>query len=166
MKNAALFGAILALVLSTVPSVAAKPDPGNAVQIVKDFHAAWQEGNVDALLRYLSEDCYYENIPPVGPVGGMTGKAKIRAFLLDVFNKDALTVPYSLTADVKQLFPSGDAVIVERTDNFAIGKTKIALPVLAEFRVEGGKITVWRDFFDGETLKPALYLMEALKRPK
>lgn len=37
-----------------------------------------------------------------------------------------------------------------------VGQTHIALSARAEFRVKDGKITVWRDYFDGETLKPAL----------
>lgn len=166
MRTVGMLFACLALLLSPALSSGARAEDDAAAQVVRAFHASWKEGNVDALLKHLSDDCYYENIPPVGPAGGMKGKAKIRAFLADVFDKDALTVPYSLTAEIKQVFVSGDAVIVERTDNFAIGQTHIALPVLAEFRVKDGKITVWRDYFDGETLKPALYLMAALKRPK
>jgi len=175
MKGFGLIGATLMLLLVPALSAGAQtPAPAQAqapadadaraVQLVRDFHASWQEGRVDALLAYLSEDCYYENIPPVGPVGGMTGQATIRAFLADVFNKDALTVPYSLTAEVKQIVAAGDTVTVERIDHFAIGKSHIALPVLAIFKIKDGKITSWRDYFDGDTLKPALYLMQALKR--
>ena len=45
-------------------------------KLVTDFCHAWSKLNVDEILGYLAEDCFYHNIP----MEPMTGHAAIRAF--------------------------------------------------------------------------------------
>ena len=43
---------------------------------------------------------------------------------------------------------NGNIVFNERIDMFDIGEKRIELPVAGMFEVRGGKITLWRDYFD------------------
>ena len=42
----------------------------------------------------------------------------------------------------------GDLVMVERVDRTRLGDKHLDLPCCGVFEMSGGKITVWRDYFD------------------
>lgn len=108
-------------------------------KLVTDFCQSWTRKNVDEILGYLTDDCFYHNIP----MEPCVGKAAIRKFI-EPFMKDADTVNF----EIKHTTSAGNAVMNERVDRFVMGPKKIELPVAGVFEVRGGKISAWRDYFD------------------
>jgi limonene-1,2-epoxide hydrolase len=114
----------------------------NDEQLVQDFCAAWSRRNIDELLRFLTEDAVYHNMP-MGPV---TGREAIR----QVFE---LFVPPSERIDweIRHLASCGAVVFTERVDRFVMGGKTVELPVAGVFEIRGDKIAAWRDYFDMQT---------------
>jgi len=108
-------------------------------KLVTDFCQSWTRKNVDEILGYLNDDCFYHNIP----MEPCVGKAAIREFI-EPFMKDADTVNF----EIKHTTSAGNVVMNERDDRFVMGPKKIELPVAGVFEVRGGKISAWRDYFD------------------
>jgi limonene-1,2-epoxide hydrolase len=108
-------------------------------KLVTDFCQSWTRKNVDEILGYLTDDCFYHNIP----MEPCVGKAAVRKFI-EPFVKDADTVNF----EIKHTTSAGNVVMNERVDRFVMGPKKIELPVAGVFEVRGGKISAWRDYFD------------------
>ena len=108
-------------------------------KLVTDFCQSWTRKNVDEILGYLTDDCFYHNIP----MEPCVGKAAIRQFI-EPFMKDAETVAF----EIKHTTSAGNVVMNERVDRFVMGPKKIELPVAGVFEVRSGKISAWRDYFD------------------
>ena len=108
-------------------------------KLVTDFCEAWSKLNVDEILGYLSEDCFYHNIP----MEPLVGHAAIRGFA-EPFLKDAQSAVF----EIKHTTSAGDVVMNERVDTFVIGPKTISLPVAGIFEITAGKISAWRDYFD------------------
>jgi limonene-1,2-epoxide hydrolase len=110
-----------------------------AEKLVTDFCQSWSRKNVDEILSYLTDDCFYHNIP----MEPCVGKAAIRKFI-EPFMKDAQTVAF----EIKHTTSTGNVVMNERVDRFVMGPKTIELPVAGVFEVTSGKISAWRDYFD------------------
>ena len=108
-------------------------------KLVTDFCESWARRNLDEVLSYLSDDCFYHNIP----MEPCVGKDAIRAFL-EPFIKDADTINF----EIKCTTSAGNVVMNERVDSFVMGPKKLDLPVAGVFEIRGGKIVAWRDYFD------------------
>ena len=108
-------------------------------KLVTDFCEAWSKLNVDEILGYLSEDCFYHNIP----MEPLVGHAAIRGFA-EPFLKDAQSAVF----EIKHTTSAGNVVMNERVDTFVIGPKTISLPVAGIFEITAGKISAWRDYFD------------------
>ena len=111
-------------------------------KLVTDFCEAWSKLNVDEILGYLSEDCFYHNIP----MEPLVGHAAIRSFA-EPFLKDAQSAVF----EIKHTTSSRNVVMNERVDTFVIGPKTISLPVAGIFEITAGKISAWRDYFDLES---------------
>ena len=111
-------------------------------KIVREFVAAWSNLNTDELVAYFTEDGVYHNMP-AQPVSGHDNLRNfISGFLRDWEKTDW---------EILNLLAGGDIVMVERIDRtVAAGKT-VELPCFGIFEMKGGKITVWRDYFDMST---------------
>ena len=108
-------------------------------KLVTDFCVSWSRRNVDEVLSYLTDDCFYHNIP----MDPCVGKAAIRAFV-EPFLKNAESAIF----EIKHTTSAGNVVMNERVDRFVMGPKKIELPVAGVFEVRDGKIAAWRDYFD------------------
>jgi limonene-1,2-epoxide hydrolase len=108
-------------------------------KLVTDFCQSWSRKNVDEILGYLTDDCFYHNIP----MEPCVGKAAVRKFI-EPFMKDADTVQF----EIKHTTSAGNVVMNERVDRFVMGAKKLELPVAGVFEVRNGKISAWRDYFD------------------
>lgn len=111
-------------------------------QIVRDFIAAWSRLDVDELVGYFAEDGVYHNIP-FKPV---RGHAALKAFIGN-FIKDWTATDW----DILTLVSVGDTVVAERLDRTTLGERGVDLPCCGVFEMHGGKIAVWRDYFDMAT---------------
>jgi len=108
-------------------------------KLVTDFCRAWSKLNTDEVLSYLTDDCFYHNIP----MEPMVGKAAVRKFV-EPFLKDAQSANFA----IKHTTSAGNVVMNERVDTFVMGPKKIELPVAGVFEIRNGKIAAWRDYFD------------------
>ena len=109
------------------------------IDLVRNFCAAWSDGDLDALIDYFTDDATYHNMP-IDPV---TGKDAIRA-TIEGFTAGVDKIEFR----VHNIAADGNVVLTERTDVFFAGARTIELPVMGTFEVAGGKIAAWRDYFD------------------
>lgn len=116
--------------------------------VIRAFVAAWKRLDVDELVNYLSEDVIYHNMP----IAPMQGREVVRKFLGQFMGNWAETEWIMLNLAV-----AGDVVFTERLDRTLTKDGKqIDLPCCGVFEMEGGKIKVWRDYFDMGTYTKAL----------
>ncbi len=108
-------------------------------KIIREFIQAWSRLEPTELSSYFAEDGVYHNMP-TGPVGGRENVEKmIRDF----------TATWTETKwEILNLVSAGDVVIAERLDRTKAGEKSVDLPCTGVFEMEGGKIKVWRDYFD------------------
>jgi limonene-1,2-epoxide hydrolase len=109
-------------------------------QVVSRFIDAWPRRNLDELLSFFTDDAEYQNVP-MGP--GARGKEAIKS-VINMFLPMAKSVEFK----VLRTAASGNTVLNERVDIFDMGGKKVELPVAGVFEVRGGKIALWRDYFD------------------
>jgi limonene-1,2-epoxide hydrolase len=111
----------------------------DSIELVRRFCAQWEQGDIDALLAYFTEDAIYHNIP-IEPVVGIDG---IRT-TIEMFTSAVERVEFHLL----HIAAEGDTVLTERVDVFVLPVKNIELPVMGTFDVRDGKIAAWRDYFD------------------
>jgi limonene-1,2-epoxide hydrolase len=116
-------------------------------QIIQEFIAAWSRLDTDELVQYFTVDGTYHNIP-TKPV---TGHEALRSFISS-FTRDWTSTEWDLLTLISQ----GDVVIAERLDRTLVGGKPVNLPCCGVFEMQGGKIRVWRDYFDMGTYVSAL----------
>jgi len=113
----------------------------DAGAIVNEFCAAWNRGDVEAIMEAFSEDAVYHNIP----MAPMEGKEAIRAFVASFLGGMASGVDF----EIKNQLVQGNLVMNERVDTIHMEKGPVALPVMGVFEItDEGKISGWRDYFD------------------
>lgn len=115
-------------------------------QIVTAFLEAMGRKDYDAGLQYVADDCEYENLP----MGKAIGPAGVRA-VLEPFFAPLLENDLKILRQAAQ----GDVVFFERLDRHRLPDRWVELPVTGVFEVRGGKIAVWREYFDLATLMTA-----------
>lgn len=116
-------------------------------RVIRNFIAAWSRLDAAELAAYFTEDGVYHNMP-ARPVAG---RENVKAFI-GGFSKD-----WSATTwDILNLVSKGDVVIAERLDRTRVGDKLVDLPCCGVFEMQGGKIKVWRDYFDLGTYRTAL----------
>jgi len=140
----------LSVLMMTPGAVLAQPkvEPmSDNAQIIRDFISAWSRLNADELAAYFTEDGVYHNMPS-RPV---SGREAIRTFIAGFIK------PWTATRwEILSLAADGDTVIAERLDRTRIGDKAVDLPCCGVFQLQGGKIKVWRDYFDMATYTQAL----------
>lgn len=114
----------------------------DAIDVVRDFCAAWEARDQQRILDAFTDDGVYHNMPLEPAVG----KTAIAA-LLGVILAPASEVKF----EIKHIVASGDVVLTERIDRFVMGGKTVELPVMGAFVVRDGKIAAWRDYFDMAT---------------
>ena len=109
-------------------------------QVVIDFFRAFDRLDLDGALSCLTDDCVHDD----KPVGIHRGKDEIRTFFAPQMKELK-----SFRAELKDTLCVGDLVMNERIDWIELqGGKKAALPVMGAFEIRGGKIAVWRDYYD------------------
>ena len=108
-------------------------------EVVNTFMARVTAMDLDGALELVADDVDYDNVP-MGPVHGPDGIRGVFAQLEGTVDK--------MEWIIHRQVASGDLVLNERTDRFGSGDKWADLPVAGVFEVHGGKITLWRDYFD------------------
>jgi limonene-1,2-epoxide hydrolase len=110
------------------------------IEAVQGFVAAFNAIDLDRIMAAFAKDAVYHNMP-MAPLEGVDA---IRPVIQGFIGKAS-----EIDWQVHQIAetPSG-VVLTERTDRFLVSGKWIVLPVMGAFEVDGGLITVWRDYFD------------------
>ena len=109
------------------------------IDVAEAFLVAFAAMDFDAALTFLSEDVEYTNIP-LGTVHGHAGVREVlEPFFAPIHENEFL---------ILRRAASGPVVFLERLDRHRLDHGWRELPVNSVFEVHGGKVTVWRDYFD------------------
>jgi limonene-1,2-epoxide hydrolase len=111
--------------------------------------AMWRElyaKNFAAACAYMAEDGLYEDVP--APDAGAVGPANVERRL-----RIGLEPVERFEHDIHRVVASGDSVVIEHTEtwHFDTGE-KIRNDFVTIHEVQDGKITLWRDYWDLNTL--------------
>ena len=108
-------------------------------EIVRNFIAAWSRLDVDEIVAFFTPDGTYHNMmnKPV------IGHDNLRRFI-GGFIKDWTETNW----DILNIVSQGNVVMAERLDRTRLGAKSVDLPCCGVFELAGGKIRIWRDYFD------------------
>jgi limonene-1,2-epoxide hydrolase len=117
------------------------------LETVNAFLRAAAARDYDTALPLLADDVEYQNmmLPPVH------GHAQVRETL-----EGLLALCTASEWVVHREVAQGGLVMNERTDRFEMGGSWTDLPVAGVFEVRDGRITLWRDYFDLQTVMAAM----------
>lgn len=111
------------------------------IDIATTFFNHWTANRIDDALAMLSDDVLYDNVP----FPDIVGRENVRKFHRDFGVGNSFTVDWK----VINIAAAGNVVLNERVDIFTHeGGGTITLPVMGTVTVDGGVITIWRDYFD------------------
>ncbi len=117
--------------------------PATPREIVDAFMAAMAVKDYDNGLKWIAPACEYDNVP----MGKVTGPEGVRAVLEPFF---APTIENQFL--VLRSAEVGALVFLERLDRHLLETGWVELPVTGVFEVHDGLITLWRDYFDLNTI--------------
>ncbi len=111
-------------------------------ETVTTFIEAIECKDIAAAVALVTADVSYENMP-FDPIVGPDAMAQT----LEGFLAPAGEVEWQILRQVEV----GELVMNERLDRFKIGHGWLELPIAGVFEVNGGRISLWRDYFDINT---------------
>jgi limonene-1,2-epoxide hydrolase len=107
---------------------------------VLEFWEAWGTRDEEAIMSYFSDDATYHNVPVAPIVGAVAIRSTVQTFL-QLFQ--------SVRIETLSSAASGEVVHTERVDHFRVyNGNAVTLPVAGTLYMAGGKIYLWRDYFD------------------
>ena len=112
-----------------------------ALAFIGFFRDTWPE-DLDAPLRLVTEDCYYQGIVPT--TEPIRGKAAIKA------KWQGIKAAYGdQRHDMRGVASNETLVFTERTDYSFTGGKWVSIPLVAVFEINGdNKIFAWREYLD------------------
>jgi limonene-1,2-epoxide hydrolase len=117
-------------------------------EVISDFCQSWPRLSREEIVALFTEDAVYRNIPFPGDVIGGEGVADV---LVPLSARVA-----AIEATVLNVGELGDVVFAERVEVFRRHTGEVfELPVVGVFELRDGRICAWRDYFDGEQIRPA-----------
>lgn len=116
-------------------------------ELVSRFIRHIEQHRLEEALALLSPECEYDNVP-MGKVHGTDAVAATLGPFMSGFE--------SIEWIVHQQVERGDlehgVVMNERLDRFGVRGRWLELPVAGLFVIDHGRISLWRDYFDRESL--------------
>jgi limonene-1,2-epoxide hydrolase len=117
------------------------------LETVRAFLAAAGRKDFDAAVKFVTPDCEYTNLP----MGTVRGQQGIRQTLEPFF------APIEVNEfRVLRVASDGPLVFVERLDRHRAAHGWWELPVTGVFEVHGGRIPIWREYFDIQTMQKGM----------
>ena len=110
--------------------------------VVRSLITAIEHKDLAQAADLLADNISYENMP-MKPIVGKSIVLKVLQGFLDPADE----VEWQVLSECER----GDTVYNEQLDRFRINGGWLDLPIAGVFRVEAGKITLWRDYFDMAT---------------
>ena len=127
--------------------------PGSVDDLIRTFIARLSARDIEAAAAMVSADFEYDNVP-MGKAFGPDGlRNTLTGFFAMLDDVDWQVIRQTSTGDM-----SSGTVLNERDDRVNLKGTWHSLPVAGVFEVRDGIITLWRDYFDRQTL---MEIMEA-----
>lgn len=111
--------------------------------VVTAFMNAMAVKDYDMALRHVAPGCEYDNVP----MGKVYGPEGVRAVLEPFF---APTIENQFI--VLRSAVAGPLVFLERLDRHLLDTGWVELPVTGVFEIHDGLITLYRDYFDLNTI--------------
>jgi limonene-1,2-epoxide hydrolase len=109
------------------------------IETVERFLAALESFDMDRVLALVAPDVVYQNVP-LAPARGVAAFAKqMRGFA---------RLAEKFEVRMHHIAANGPMVLTERTDTLVIRGARAEFWVCGTFEVQGGKIVLWRDYFD------------------
>ena len=112
--------------------------------VVRKLLELWSTRDAEAMANLFADDGVYLNVPTNTP---MVGRAAILEWLGFVFNHLE-----RIDVEVLHMMSNGDWVLSERRDDHVFPNHVMPLPVMNAAQVVDGKITMWRDYYDHQTV--------------
>jgi limonene-1,2-epoxide hydrolase len=112
-------------------------------ETVAAFIKAATQRDYDTALGLLADDVEYQNMPLPAVHGGAAVKETLEMLLASAESSEWV---------VHREVANDHLVMNERTDRFLVNGKWIELPVAGVFEVQDGRIVLWRDYFDLETI--------------
>jgi limonene-1,2-epoxide hydrolase len=113
------------------------------METIKAFMAAMTVLDYDTAVTFIAPDCEYDNVP----MGKVTGPAGLRG-VLEPFFAPTIENEFRILRSVAD----GPVVFLERLDRHLLSTGWVELPVTGVFEVHDGLITLYRDYFDLNTI--------------
>ena len=115
--------------------------------LVTNFITAIERGDLAHAITLLSDDCEYDNVPMGKVFGAVAVNDTLAPFLARYDRVEWIVHHQGSSGNLDH-----GVVMNERADRFRTGETWIEMPVAGLFLVRHGKIALWRDYFDRDTL--------------
>ena len=115
----------------------------SAEEIVTSFIHAVERKDFAGALALVSDDVEYDNVP----MSKVYGPEGIRS-VLEPFLAGADEIEWVVHRQVS----NATTVMNERTDRFHIAGRWLEVPVVGVWEIRNGKIALWRDYFDMQTM--------------
>lgn len=120
-----------------LPDRSVTTDPA---RVVETFLYALRDKDLDAADAALDDDVVYQNV----------GYSIVRGRQRTMKIMRGLSRPsFGFDVKVHRIATEGNAVLTERTDVLGFGRFEAHFWVCGVFEVRDGRITLWRDYFDG-----------------
>ena len=113
------------------------------LETVRSFMKLMEPLDYDNALTLIAETCEYTNMP----MGTVTGPAGVRA-VLEPFFAPTIANEFKVLREAV----AGHIVFLERLDRHQLTTGWVELPVTGVYEVHDGKITLWHDYFDLNTI--------------
>jgi limonene-1,2-epoxide hydrolase len=125
--------------IANSPSDATPPADTAPVTVVTAFLDALGRLDTDAAVALLDDEVLYQNVS-LPAARGRAAVAK-QLGLLARYCSGFEAINHRIAA-------AGETVLTERTDIIVIGRVRAEFWVCGSFEVRGGRIVLWRDYFD------------------
>jgi len=113
-------------------------------QLMRRFLGYWATRDAAAMVECFAPDGVYDNVPEARP---MARREAIRAWLDGCFQHLS-----RIDVEILTLAVNGEWILSERLDDHIVGERHMKLPVMNAARIAGGKIQLFRDYYDRKTV--------------
>jgi limonene-1,2-epoxide hydrolase len=122
-----------------------RPDERNR-ELIEAFWQDLERRDFDRIGSYFAEDGHYEDVPT--PDSGATGPEAIAARL-----RVGLAPIEDYVHHLHRMVVAGGTVVTEHTEDWHFGDgVVVSLPFVSLHVIEDGRIKLWRDYWDLQTL--------------
>lgn len=125
--------------MADAPDASDTPGGTDAVGVVRDFLAALERQDEEAILALAADDIVYQNVPLPPARGREEFERQMRWFAGNLTGFEV---------ELHNIAGDGATVLTERTDVLVRGRLRAAFWVCGTFEVRDGKVALWRDRFD------------------